>query len=319
MTADRVLVLGASGFLGTHVRAALRRSAASAVTLVSRTPLAAEGVERWVELDLAAADRSALTAMLEAERPTVVINGAGATGGDAGRLVRANVVVVAELLAALTATGGAIRLVHLGSAAEYGPTPAEVPVAEDHPARPTSPYGVTKLAATELVLAAGRSGPIDAVVLRVFNPIGAGQPPGSLLRRAADSMRDAGRRGETAITLGPLDAYRDFIAADDVAAAVVSAATMAGPLGPRVINVGTGRATRARELVGILASIAGYDGRVIEVGGGSPRSEDVPWQAADPAVAATVLGWRASQGIEAPVRALWDGLPREDQDPGRPA
>ena len=65
------------------------------------------------------------------------------------------------------------RLVHLGSAAEYGRGPGRAPVREDEPARPVGPYGVTKLAGTRLVELARTAG-LPAVVLRVFNPVGPG-------------------------------------------------------------------------------------------------------------------------------------------------
>nr|WP_322975329.1 NAD-dependent epimerase/dehydratase family protein [Actinacidiphila bryophytorum] len=67
----------------------------------------------------------------------------------------------------------AARLVQLGSAAEYGPGVPGTALAESAAARPAGVYGATKLAGTLAVAGSG----LDAVVLRVFNPVGAGAPP----------------------------------------------------------------------------------------------------------------------------------------------
>ena len=71
--------------------------------------------------------------------------------------------------------------------------------------RPGGPYGVSKLAATELVLGSG----LDAVVLRVFSPVGPGTPAGSPLGRLAEAMRRAIQAGDGELKLGGLGVQRD--------------------------------------------------------------------------------------------------------------
>ncbi|MFD9248289.1 NAD-dependent epimerase/dehydratase family protein, partial [Streptomyces sp. NPDC059556] len=80
--------------------------------------------------------------------------------------------------------GGGARLVQVGCASEYGPSQPGSSTAEDAVPRPGGPYGVSKLAATELVLGSG----LDAVVLRVFSPVGPGTPAGSPLGRLAEAL-----------------------------------------------------------------------------------------------------------------------------------
>ncbi len=65
---------------------------------------------------------------------------------------------------------------------------------------PAAPYGVSKLAATELILGSG----LDAVVLRVFSPAGPGTPAGSPLGRLAEAMRRAMQAGDGELKLGGL-------------------------------------------------------------------------------------------------------------------
>ena len=307
MTRGRILVLGAGGFIGTHVRHALERlEGVDRITLASRRrTTAGHPRESWQPFDATRAGRAELTDLIVGSGTDVVINCAGLTHGDESDLIRADLTFVSDLLATMSAVAPDARLVQLGSSAEYGAVPVGVPIREDVPPNPVGAYGRAKLAASEQVLAVGRRDGADAIVLRVFNPIGPGLPEGTLLARAARSIRDAQIRGDDAITLGSLESFRDFVDIEDVAEAVALAARHAGRLEPRIVNIGSGRATRARDLVTMIAQVAGFEGRVIEESGGSPRSLDVPWQAADISTAAATLGWRPRHDLERSVRATW--------------
>lgn len=279
----RVALLGAGGFLGSHVHRALTAAGHEVVAL---------------------GRGSSLREQLGAAEPSVVVNCAGATRGSRGELEAANLRLVVELLAAMT--GGGTRLVQIGSSAEYGAGVPGTPTSEEQPAQPVSAYGETKLAATEAVLAASHGGHLPATVLRVFNPVGAGMASASLPGRAALLLRRALHEGGP-VELGPLDATRDFIDARDVADAVI-AACFATQADGQVMNVGSGRGSTARELVSTLAEIAGYAGPISEAAPGSPRSEVVPWQVADIRRAAAVLGWAPRRSLADAVAALWSGV-----------
>ncbi|MCZ0974887.1 NAD-dependent epimerase/dehydratase family protein [Streptomyces albulus] len=107
---------------------------------------------------------------------------------------------MATICESLRRSGCGARLVHLGCASEYGPSQPGSSTAEDAVPRPGGPYGVSKLAATELVLGSG----LDAVVLRVFSPVGPGTPAGSPLGRLAEAMRRAMQSGDNELKLGGL-------------------------------------------------------------------------------------------------------------------
>ena len=124
--------------------------------------------------------------------------------------------------------------------------------------RPGGPYGVSKLAATELVLGSG----LDAVVLRVFSPGGPGTPAGSPLGRLAEAMRRAMQSGDSELKLGGLGVQRDFVDVRDVARAV-HAASLSAAQG--VVNIGSGRAVRLRDAAAVLARVAGYGGSLHEL------------------------------------------------------
>ncbi|HWH00862.1 MAG TPA: NAD(P)-dependent oxidoreductase, partial [Pilimelia sp.] len=108
----------------------------------------------------------------------------------------------------------------------------------------------------------------------------------------------------SAITLGDLSAYRDFVDVRDVAAAVVAGA-LAPELPHRVVNAASGRAVTSREVVRLLAAEAGFTGEIRESGGGPARSAAVSWMRGDPARAAAMLGWAPGYDLAASVKAVW--------------
>ncbi|GHH90219.1 NAD-dependent epimerase/dehydratase [Streptomyces capillispiralis] len=250
----RVLLIGANGYLGRFVADRLLADPAVQLTALGR------GDDADVRFDLATGSPGALTRFLDAVHPGVVVNCAGTTRGGARELTRHNTVAVATVCEALRRSGCGARLVQLGCGSEYGPSQPGSSTAEDAVPRPGGPYGVSKLAATELVLGSG----LDAVVLRVFSPVGPGTPAGSPLGRLAEAMRRAMQSGDGELKLGGLGAQRDFVDVRDVARAV-HAASLSAAQG--VINIGSGRAVRLRDAAGILARVAGYGGALNELDG----------------------------------------------------
>ncbi len=299
----RILIIGASGFLGGQ----LRRAAAAA----GHTVLTAGRSGGWsLRVDLAADPADQVRSLIASVAPDVVVNCAGATAGGADVLAAANITAVHTLVTALLAGAGGRprppRLVHIGSAAEYGlaagsGTDGTGPVSEDAVPRPAGLYGVTKLGGTRLVELARTAG-LDAVVLRVFNVVGAGVPQNTLPGAAAARLRQLGPGGS--LKLGPLDAVRDFVDARDVADAVLAAA--AAPALPHgLVNIGSGTGTRVRNLVRQLVSVTGLDVIVHEDGPGSERPAGMSWQGADIARAGADLGWRPRRDLTESVRDLW--------------
>ncbi|MFE4534309.1 NAD-dependent epimerase/dehydratase family protein [Streptomyces scopuliridis] len=316
----RVLLLGANGFLGRFVADRLLADPAVHLTALGR------GDDADVRFDLAGGSPGALTRFLDAVHPGVIINCAGATRGGARELTRHNTVAVATVCEALRRSRCGARLVQLGCASEYGPSQPGSSTAEDAVPRPGGPYGVSKLAASELVLGSG----LDAIVLRVFSPVGPGTPAGSPLGRLAEAMRRAMQSGDGELKLGGLGVQRDFVDVRDVARAV-HAASLSAAQG--VVNIGTGRAVRLRDAAAVLARVAGYAGALHELDlpsgpmraghatVGAPRGETPPehlgagpfpypdgcgsWQQADVRTARDRLGWRPRINLEESLADIW--------------
>jgi NDP-hexose 4-ketoreductase len=296
----RLLIIGASGFLGTHVR---HQAAAAGIEVVTAGRRELPDSGRHHRVDLARDDPRLIAWIVSAVAPDAVVNCAGATGGNPDVLVNVNVNGTYALIKAMLLAGTPARLVHLGSAAEYGRTEPGVPVTERVTARPVATYGATKLAGTRLVELAAAAG-LRAVVLRVFNPVGSGAPLSSLPGRLAAELRQATIRGIDA-RVGSLDAARDFIDARDVADAVICAAAAPAPPRP-VLNIGSGDAVPLRAVVRELLAISGCTAAVHEAAPASARSPGVAWQQADISCAIEDLGWKPVRSLRTALIDLWE-------------
>lgn len=291
----RILLLGGDGFLGRHATAVLRSLPGATVLTAGRRPA------HDLRLDLATAQPGPLGEELAALAPDVVVNFAGAVAGSAVKLAEVNARGPAVLCEALQLGAPKTRLVHIGSAGEYGVCETGSSLSEEADARPVGVYGATKLAGSLAVAGS----PLDAVVLRVFNPVGPGAPAGSLPGRLAAELRRVAPEGtDGVVRVGDLSAHRDFVDARDIARAVGLAATADRPL-PRVLNLASGRARPVRAIADGLVAAAGFTGRIDESGAGSERSAAVSWQQADVSAAARELGWHPETDLADTLRDLW--------------
>ncbi|HEY1751059.1 MAG TPA: NAD-dependent epimerase/dehydratase family protein [Caulobacteraceae bacterium] len=277
----RVLITGAGGFLGG---ALARRLAGRADTQVIASTRAA------VDLTDAASIRRAVG---EAA-PDIVVHAAGRSYGAAQAVRDDNVTATANLVEALEATAPAARLILLGSAAQYGVSQTCQPWCESDPALPAGAYGAAKQAAEAQAFASG----LRVTALRLFNVVST-SPQGeqvfdSFLRRAAAAP--AGR-----VRMGPLGAVRDFVAADDVLAAIERVIDRA--VWGETINVCTGVGRTVRSLLEATAAAIPGGVRIEEDDGPA----GLPWSVGDPGRCEALLGLRPSSDMTSIVQgaAAW--------------
>jgi nucleoside-diphosphate-sugar epimerase len=286
------LVTGGSGFLGRHLLDRLESEPVDVVAL-GRHPLDRRGAIRFVEGDLL--DQRGLTVSLSWVVPDVVFHLAGKTPpADPEALDRSNRLATVVLVDALASLARPIRLIVAGSAAELGPVPVEeLPVAESRPCRPDGDYGRSKLAATEVALAAPAS--ITAIVARVFNPIGPGLPTSQALGRFASLIA----RGAERFSVGELSPRRDFIDARDAADAFVALARR-GKGG--IYHLGTGE---SRSIAEGLEALIRLSGRAVMIEPDPSRSGGPSDSRADIGRIRAETGWSPRIPFERSVADLW--------------
>jgi nucleoside-diphosphate-sugar epimerase len=301
---DRAVVLGGTGFVGRPVCRALANLGYD-VVVVSRRPTPVESASRVVALDLATAGPDEIGAVLAGHGAQVIVNAAGGMWGLSDEeMVAANLTLVEHVIEAAARLPHPARLVQLGSVHEYGLVPIGTSMDEDTPARPVNAYSELKLRCTEAVTEATRRGQVDGVSLRIGNVTGAGQPAVSLLGVVARQLWDAHREGRPAtLKLGPLGSQRDFVNLADAVGAIVLACTIPHVPAP-VINIGTGAATSAREMVRLLIEVSGVPTELIEAE--PPNGPESVWQQMRIDRARKLLGWSPSPDLSDGMKQLWE-------------
>jgi nucleoside-diphosphate-sugar epimerase len=292
----RILVTGASGFVGSRL---LPRLAAEGASVLATD----------TELDVR--DAAALRAAVKEARPEALIHLAAlsSVAGSfevAEAVAQVNFLGTHAVLAALEAAAPRARLLLVSSGQVYGSAaPGAAPFDERAPLRPASPYAWSKAAADLLGRSFAEKG-LDVVRVRPFNHTGPGQSEAfvaaSLARQLAEI--EAGRR-PARIAVGNLDAVRDFLDVEDVVAAYLRLLDRAVPAG--VYNVASGRGRRVREILERLLKLVRVRPEIevdplrfrptdVSVGDASKLRQATGWEPAldlDDTLARLLEDWRA--------------------------
>jgi nucleoside-diphosphate-sugar epimerase len=289
----RVLITGATGFIGRHCLERLLACGHEVHAASRQPPRAAAGPVHWHAADLR--EPEAARDVIAAARPSHLLHLAWeatprlyAASPENLRWLGAGTAMLAAF-----GDGGGQRFVGAGSAAEYADGPE--PRAEDaSPIRPATIYGKCKAAFWLAAQAAAQHYGFAAAWGRIFLPYGPGDPPGRLIPTVLTALSE-GR--PVATTHGRQ--LRDFIYAPDAADLLVRL-LFAQETG--AFNIATGRATPVGRVVDYLADRRG--GRaLLRVGALEPRPDDPAVLVADMTKVRARLGWSAPTAIE-------DGLSR---------
>lgn len=279
---SNVLVLG-RGWVGTAVDAVAHRRPDVASVRVIDPPF---------EPALAGGDAAAVAHLREVLADgavTAVINACGRVQGSAEELEDANLRFVVWLCDALTGTG--VRLIHVGSASEYGDPGSADPVAEDAPLRPAGPYASTKAAGSEVVLTAAAAG-MPATVARVFNIVGHPVPTASPIHQWLTDLRALGAEGGDIEVWWP-PTTRDFVMLEDAARALVDLAVL-DTAPPPLVNVCSGVGLQFGQIVEALAAALGVPAAVHSL-----DRPGIPAVVGDPSLLRTTIGWVPSMSVHA--------------------
>ena len=244
----RALITGLEGFTGRYLAESLQATGYEVFGTSHGSTTERQGM---FPVDLC--DRKQVQQMVVEVRPDVVAHLAAVSfvaHGDVDAIYRVNILGTRNLLAALSGLDRSPRAVLLASSANvYGNAPVEV-IDESIPPAPANDYAVSKLAMEYMARLWVDRLPI--VIVRPFNYSGVGQAPQFLLPKIVGHFQ----RGERVVELGNMDVERDFSDVRTVAGAY-AALLQKAPAG-EVVNICSGRVYSLRDVLTIMAEIAGY-------------------------------------------------------------
>jgi UDP-glucose 4-epimerase len=205
-----------------------------------------------------------------------------------------NVLATQRLLEAALAAGRP-RVVYASSSSVYGDS-SVLPLREDGPCHPVSPYGVTKLAAEHLALLYHRNHGLETVSLRFFTVYGPRQRPDMAFHRFLKAARD----GQPITLYGDGTQTRDFTFVDDIVSAARAAALSGRP--GCVYNVGGGERVALNEVLRLVEAVAG---RRLQIQRQEAQMGDMKDTFADTSLAARDLGFRSTVTLSAGLEREW--------------
>src|ERR1700678_1728064 len=193
------------------------------------------------------------------------------------------------------------RFVFAASSSAYGETPT-LPKVETMPARPISPYGVTKYVGEMYAQVFGRAYGLENTCLRYFNVFGPRQDPTSQYSGVLSRFMLAVIRNESPVIYGDGEQSRDFIYIANVVDMTLRACVASGSSG-MVINGGTGARISLNQVLALLQKITG---KKIQAEYDTPRAGDIKDSQADISLAREVLGYQPAVDFEQGLKRTWD-------------
>ena len=292
----RALVTGSKGFVGRWLVAHLE-ARGDQVT----------GLDAEVDITDAAAIAEAVATV----NPDAVLHLAaqasvGASWRDQAETYEVNTVGAVNVLGAAAGCARPPRVLLISSSEVYGRvTESDLPVTEDQPFAPVSPYAASKAAAEIAAIQAWLGSGLEVVRARPFNHTGPGQRTDFVVPALARQVAEAVASGAEALYTGNLEARRDISDVRDVVRAYRDLA-VSGQAG-EAYNVCSGRAVSIRDVAERLLRIAGVDVPIV-VDPERVRPVDLPELRGDPTKLRRATGWEPRIDLDetlADVLAHW--------------
>jgi UDP-glucose 4-epimerase len=292
---SKALVTGGAGFIGSNVVRLLVEEGYDVVVLDNLTTGYRANLERFPGISLIEGDVRDTAAVEGAMRGVETVFHLAASVGNTRSIespVEDSEVNVIGTLRVLEAArrAGVRKIVCSSSAAIFGEL-KQLPIAEDHPCEPDSPYGVSKLAEEKHCLAYAKLHDMEAVCLRYFNVYGVNQrfdAYGNVIPIFAHHML----KNEPLRVFGDGEQTRDFVNVRDVARANLLAARARGVSG--AFNIASGESITINRLIELLRAAFGRDFAVEHA---PPRKGDVQHSRADIGAAGRALGYAPEVGL----------------------
>jgi len=303
----RALITGVQGFAGPHLIRMLRAETDWELYGLGRSQRTPAVDYRPVSVDLL--DRDGIDTIVAEIAPTHVFHLAAqshvpTSHTDGGATLINNIIGQKNLLDACRTLVTSPLILIVASGEEYGRARLEqMPLREDCPLNPTSPYAVSKIAQDYLGLQYFISYGLPIVRVRPFNHIGPGQSDRFVVPAFARQIAriEAGQQGPV-VRVGNLEARRDFVDVRDVVRAYYLALTRGEP--GEVYNIGGGAVVSIGEVLKMLLALSSR-AITVEPNPDLLRPSDVPLFVADSARLRAATAWEPTIPL---ARSLQDIL-----------
>jgi UDP-glucose 4-epimerase len=313
----RILVTGGAGFIGSHLVDSL--VGANEVTVVDNLSSGTkQNIQQHVEKD---AIRFVEADILDIEEMRRIVRDSQVVFHLAVQNLRLSL-FNPHLAHEVNSTGSlnlcqaaleakVEKFVYVSSSEVYG-TAKTVPMKEDHPLEPTTPYGASKLAGEAYARSYHLSFGLPAVMVRPFNTYG---PRAHLEGSYGEAIPRFVLRvlnGLPPIIFGDGEQTRDFTDVRDIVRGIVLAAECDALIG-QTVNVAAGREVSINEVARIILEVLGRNGEMEPINM-EPRPGDVRRHYADISKARQVLGFQPEIGISLGIRHYVDWFRSQDWD-----
>ena len=299
-TLRRVLVTGGAGFIGSNLVRLIRNETSADVVVLDDLSSGYPDNLDGVSVELVRGDVRNIGDVAAAMSGCDTVFHLAASVGNTRSIddpIKDSQVNVLGTLHVLESArhAGVGKVVYSSSAGIFGELKT-VPIREDHPIDPDTPYGASKLAGEKLCLAYAKLYPIEGVCLRYFNVYGRHQrydAYGNVIPIFAHRVLHS----EPITIFGDGEQTRDFVNVRDVAQANLRAAQSAGVSG--AFNIASGTRITINQLAEMIATVSG---RRLCVEHAAQRKGDVRHSLADISAARSAFGYAPQVELEAGLR-----------------
>lgn len=209
-----------------------------------------------------------------------------------------------NLLEAVVAAKLKPRILIVSSAEVYG-IPEKLPIAEDHPMKPVTPYGESRVEQEKLALDYFRNKSVQLVISRSFNQTGPGQPSTFVCSDFAMQVVEAEKGRRTEIVVGNLDVRRDFTDVRDAVGAYLLALQKGKP--GEIYNICSGSSYSIKSVLDTLMSFSNVarSAKIVKEPS-RVRKSDIPELLGSPFKFMAATGWKPSIKFETTLSDMLD-------------
>jgi UDP-glucose 4-epimerase len=184
----------------------------------------------------------------------------------------------------------------------YGPA-QHLPIDEDHPTEPISPYGITKLAIEKYARMFSRSSGLHVVVARPANAYGENQRSGTGQGFIAAAVH-AALNSVPIEVFGADGTVRDYIHVEDIADGLLT--ILDSGANGECYNIGTGIGSSNRQVIDLMKGLAAASGYKLEVDAKPPRSFDVSENVLDSSKLSAISDWKPHISLKEGIERIWN-------------